>query len=190
MTNKLPENSPIEVVPSKQVKLLFSWKAPIRPFKKRDKEFWTTVLSIIFLLSLILLFVKEWVLIAAMISLIFLFYVLSTVLPEEIEYRITSQGINFEDSRYDWEALRRFWFSSKYNSRILHLESWLRSTGKINLVINKNEEGKLKEILGKYLLNEEAEPTFLDRAAGWLSEKIPLEITEKEKAPPVPISSK
>jgi len=190
MTNELPEKPPIEVVSSKQVKLLFSWKAPIRPFKKRDKEFWTTVLSIILLLSLILLFVKEWVLIAAMISLVFLFYVLSMVPPEEIEYRITSQGINFEDSRYDWEALRRFWFSSKYDSRILHLESWFGGPRKVNLVINKNEEEKLKEILEKYLLNEEPEPTFLDRAAGWLGEKIPLEITEKEKSLPVPTSSK
>jgi len=104
------EASPVEVLPVRQMKILFSWKAPLRPFKRRDREFWTTVIAIIFLVGMILFFVKEWLLIAAMVALAFVYYVLSTVPPEEIEYRITNRGITFADKSYDWDYLWRFGF--------------------------------------------------------------------------------
>ena len=88
-----PENSPLEVLPSKELKILYSWMAPARPFKRRDKEFWTTIIAIVILVGLILFFVKEWFLIAAIISLTFVYYVLSTVEPEEIEYKISNRGL-------------------------------------------------------------------------------------------------
>lgn len=182
------EPQPIEVMSVRQLKILFNWKAPLRPFKKRDKEFWTTVLAIIFLLSLILFFVKEWFLIAAIFSLAFLYYVLSTVPPEEIEYRITNKGIAFEDRSYDWEFLWRFWFSDKYEQRLLNIDTRLSLPGRLSFVIKKEDETRIKEILEKYLLNEEAELTFFDKASAWLAKKVPLDLEEK-KEPTVTTSS-
>lgn len=185
------EPSPIEVMAVRQLKVLFTWKAATRPFKKRDKEFWTTILAIIFLIVLILFFVKEWFLIAAIISLAFVFYVLSTVPPEEIEYRITNKGVAFEDKSYDWEFLWRFWFSDKYDQRILNIDTRLNLPGRLLFVIKKEDEPKIKEILEKYLLNEEAPPTFFDKASNWLAKKVPLELEEKEgkkEVPPAPAS--
>ncbi len=184
-------SQPIEVMPVRQMKILFSWKAPIRPFKRRDKDFWTTVLAIIFLLSLILFFVKEWFLIAAIISLAFVYYVLSTVSPEEIEYRITNKGISFEEKSYDWDFLWRFWFSEKYGQKLLNIDTRLSMPGRLSLVIKKEDEPKIKEILEKYLLNEEAPLTFFDKASAWLAKKLPLELEKKESvaktssAPPI-----
>lgn len=175
------EAQPIEVMAVRQLKILFTWKAPLRPFKKRDKEFWTTVLAIIFLLSLILFFVKEWFLIAAIISLAFVYYVLSTVPPEEIEHRITNKGISFEDKSYDWEYLWRFWFSDKYDQRLLNIDTRLNLPGRLLFVIKKDEESKIKEILEKYLLNEEAPATFFDKASAWLAKKVPLDFEEKKE---------
>ena len=42
-----------------QLKTLLKWQAPIRPFKKRDREYYTTIAAIVFLLAVILLFLKE-----------------------------------------------------------------------------------------------------------------------------------
>lgn len=183
-----PEPQPIEVMAVRQMKILFSWKAPLRPFKKRDKEFWTTVLAIIFLLSLILFFVKEWFLIAAIISLAFVYYVLSTVPPEEIEYRITTKGISFGEKSYDWDLLWRFWFSNKYSERLLNIDTKLNLPGRLSLVIKKENEQVIKEIMEKYLLNEEAPLTFMEKASAWLAKKVPLDLEKREEVPPSPVS--
>lgn len=175
------ETQPLEVLPVRQLKVLFSWKAPIRPFKRRDKDFWTTVLAIIFLISLILFFVKEWFLIATIISLAFVYYVLSTVPPEEIEYRITNKGVAFEERSYDWDFLWRFWFSEKYGQRLLNIDTRLSLPVRLTFVIKKEDEEKIGKILGEYLLHEEAMPTFFDKAAAWLVKKVPLDLGEKKE---------
>lgn len=177
-TLKSKENAPVEVLPVKELKILLSWKAPSRPFKKQDREFWTTVLAIIFLISLILLFLKEWFLIATIMSLTFVYYVLSTVPPEEIEYQLTNRGIRFIKTEYPWESLYRFWISEKWGQKVLQVEGRTGLTGRLMLMLGNQDEFKVKEIMGKYLLYEEAPPTFFDKTSEWLSKKIPLEKTE------------
>src|SRR3989344_2388837 len=76
---------------------LHSWKAPSRPFKKRGREFWVTVLSIAALLAFVLFLAEGVMPVILIISLVFLFYVLSTVTPEEIEYKITNRGVKVAD---------------------------------------------------------------------------------------------
>lgn len=177
------ENTPLEVLPSKELKVLYSWIAPERSFKRRDKEFWTTVISIVVLVGLILFFVKEWFLIAAIISLVFVYYVLSTVEPEEMEYKITNRGIIYAGATYPYEAISQFWFSEKYGQRTVNFE--LRGTGligRITILIGKGDEKTIKEMLLKYLIEEEIKPGFLDRAADWIQKKVPL---ESEKKTPV-----
>ena len=186
----LAENSgtpPIEVLPSKELKILYSWMAQVRPFKKRDKEFWTTVIAIVILVGLILFFVKEWFLIAAIVSLTFVFYVLSTVKPEEMEYKITNRGIIYTGQTYPFEAIRQFWFSEKYGQRVVNFELQGGGLdGRLTILVGKGEEGKIKEILLKYLVEEEVKPNFLDKAADWLQKKVPLE--SEKKVPPANIT--
>ncbi len=174
--------SPLEVIPSKAIKILYSWKATSRPFKKRDKEFWTTVITILILVSLILFFVKEWFLIATLISLTFVYYVLSTVPPEEIEYKITNKGILFAGDEYPYETINQFWFSEKYGHRLINFELKTGLIGRLTLVINPEDEKKLKEILQKYLVEETVKPTFLDKASNWLQNKISFESPKKKNS--------
>jgi len=171
---------PLEVIPSKELKILYIWKAPSRPFKKRNKEFWTTILSILFLMALILFFVKEWFLIAAIISITFVYYVLSTVEPEEIECKITNRGIVYAAETYPWEAIDQFWFGYKYGQRTLNFKIRSGLVAHLCLLVGKGEEDKIKQILLKYLIEDEPPPSFLDKAAAWLQKKIPLE-TETAK---------
>jgi hypothetical protein len=175
------KDQPIEVIPVRQMRVLFTWKAPIRPFKRRSKEFWLTALAIILLTSLIFIFFKEWFFIATILAAAFVYYVLSTVPPEELEYRITTKGISFEKTNYDWDLLWRFWFSEKHNSRILNIDTRLTVPGRITFVVPREDEGTIRETLEKYLINEEAPPTFLEKAADWLTKKFPLEIETEEK---------
>src|SRR6476660_4288551 len=103
-------------------KELFSWKGPSRPFKRRDREFWVTVGAIAFIGGLILFLIEGVMPVVLIISVIFLFYVLSTVPPETIEYSITNMGVKIADRRTDWDNLTRYWFTKRFDSDLLVFE--------------------------------------------------------------------
>ena len=96
-----------------QEETLFTWKSPSRPFKKREKEFFTTIAAIVFLLAVILVFVKEFLLIGAIVALSFVAYVLATIPPEVVEHRISTLGIDSVGHFNKWEELINFRFSQR-----------------------------------------------------------------------------
>jgi len=168
--------SEVTVVPA-LAKELLAWKGQTRPFKKRSREYFSTLAAIAFLVVVILLFIKEWFLIGVVIALSFLAYVLSTVPPEKVVYKLTTWGVEVSSRKYRWEDLRRFWFSRKWDCYVLHLETLVAFPRHLQLVFK--EEGKkreIKEIIAKYLVFEKPEPTYLDKAADWLQKKIPLDL--------------
>ncbi len=171
------QSRPIEVLPVHEIKILFSWRAPGRVFKRRNREFWFTVLSIAFLLSVIFFFIKEWPLIAVLAALIFVYYVLSSFPPEEIDYQITNKGIRFSGKEYLWEEISRYWISEKWKQKILNFETKLRFPAKIEFLFKNEDEERIREILKKYIPEETPPSSFLDRASNWLAEHVPLEIS-------------
>jgi hypothetical protein len=171
-TLKKSEAAPIANTKPVPEKDLFVWKAPSRPFKRRDRDFWMTVVAIAVIFGLILFLIEGVMPVILIIAIVFLFYVLSTVEPEEIEYKITNKGVKIADKRTDWEMFTRFWFSRRFNSRLLVFET-LALPGRLELVVKETDTQKLKKILAKYLLEEEAPPSGLDRAANWFSKKLP-----------------
>lgn len=172
MSTKDPE--PVTVM-QEPLRDLLVWKAASRPFKKRDREYYTTIGAIIFLLAVILLFLKEWLLIAVIISIGFLSYVLSTVVPQEVENKITTRGIAIDDKRFDWPFLNRFWFSLKWGSAILNIETKVAFPRHLMILYSAPDQEKIKKILERYLILEKPAKTFVDKASLWLQKKVPLE---------------
>ena len=160
-------------------KTLFEWEAPERAFKKRNKDFWITAISILVLFSVVLFFVKEFFLIVALVSVLFLYYVLSTVPPQIAKYKITNRGIDFGDSKYSWDILLRFWFKKSLDTELLEFETNLRLPRQISLVINEADKEKIKEIVLKKLPLVESSPNFVDKMAKWWTDKMPWEKREK-----------
>lgn len=153
-------------------KTLFVWRAPSRPFKRRNKDFWMTVMAIASVFGLILFLVEGVMPVILIISIIFLFYVLSTVEPENIEYSLTDRGVKIADKRTDMELLTRFWFARRHNDELLVFETQM-VPGRLELVINTKDKEKIRKTLLEYLSEEEASPSSLDRATNWLSKKLP-----------------
>jgi len=173
---KSEKKQPLEVLPVKEEKILFEWEALERPYQRKDREFWTTVLSILGLVCLILFFVKEWFLIAALIALVFLYYVLTTVPPQRAKYKITTKGVYITPSqKIDWDLLRRFWFDQKWGHDLLHFETWLNFPRVVSFVVSSKDKKKIVEILKKHLPQEKSAPNFLDKFSSWLTKKFPLE---------------
>lgn len=167
-----------EANPSKETsqaqkeKDILSWTAPARPFKRRNRKFYVTLIAIAAIVGLVLFLAEGYMPVILIISLVFLFYVLNTVEPENLEYKITSKGIKVSDKTTDWSLFTRWWLTKRFDSKLLVLE--MRSLpGRMELVYNPEDEGKIRKTLSQHLPEEEASPSFLDRTAVWIANKMP-----------------
>ena len=151
---------------------LVTWTAASRPFKRRDREFYVTIIAIAGIVGLVLFLIEGFMPVVLIVSLVFLFYVLSTVEPEKIEYKITNKGVKVVGKRTDWQVMVRFWFSRRFDNELLVIET-LGLPGRMELVIDSQDKDKIKKALSAYLLEEEAPPSYLDRAANWFAKKLP-----------------
>ena len=159
----------------REEKSLLIWEAPERTFKRRDKDFWITAIAILVLVSVILIFVKEFFLIVALGSALFLYYVLSSVPPGMITNRITNRGVYFGDLFYPWSDLARFWFKKSVDNQVLYFETQLRFPREVSLIVDGLDTDELKELLLTQLPLVETSPRFIDKATTWLGQKLPLE---------------
>ena len=154
---------------------IYEWVQMERPFKKRNKEFWITAIAILVLVSVIFIFIKEFLLIVALFSALFTYYALSTVEPHQIRYRITNRGIYWGDSRMEWELLRRFWIKSNLDSEAVFFETNLRFPRQVSMIINPEDKEKLKKIIARRIPCLDDSPEFVDKVTNWFGKKFPLE---------------
>ncbi len=152
-----------------------AWTSPSRLFKRRDKEYFTNIGAIVFLLTIILIFAKEFVLVAAVLAIVFLVYVLSTVPPEDVSHRLTNLGIESAGHFYRYVELREFWFDAQWGQTMLVIAPIL-GPRIIVLLDHEQQKDDIRTILAKHIpFREIPDKTWIDNAASWLSDKIPLE---------------
>ncbi|MDD3679781.1 MAG: hypothetical protein PHX72_02935 [Candidatus Shapirobacteria bacterium] len=173
--------APQEVVPSHRIKIILSWQAPERIFKPRNKEFWTTVLSIALLVSVILFFAKEYFLIAVIFALIFLYYILSTQPPKDIEYKITNQGLVLSEQKYAWGLLEYFFIDQEENQEILYVNTLLNFPKRLILPLGKQDKKEVSEIMEDFLPYHKPDPSFIDKSTDWLAKTFPLDTSQEKK---------
>lgn len=154
----------------------YEWTAASRPFKKRNRQFYTTVGLITGLISLILFFAGQFLPIAVVISIAFLGYVLSSVPPERVTNKITTYGVRADEALFYWDELGRFWFEDRYGEPLVNIET-ARFPGRITLLMNPDQKETIEAILSRVLLQEKPKDTFIDKSAKWLQEKIPLDVS-------------
>ena len=171
-----------ETVDVNEERVLFEWEAPERSFQQRDRDFWITAIAILVLVSVILIFVKEFFLIVALGSVLFLFYVLSTVPPEKVKNKLTNRGVYFGELHYSWDLLERFWFKKSLSSETIQFETKLRFPRQVPLVIDEKDKEKIREIVLKRIPLLESSPTFVDKLTKWFGERLPLENRTNNKS--------
>jgi len=176
------------------VKDLFSWKSLNRPMWSYSRDVFTTFAVIALLLSFIVAFIQEFLLIVVVWAAYFLFYALSKVPPVEVEHKITTEGVVSMDKSYLWSELGPFWFTEKGDQTVLHI---LHSNifGQLILLVDKKDKEKIRDILVEFLpYIETPQKSTTDKLADWFGKKFPLEsmVTRNFKAtdtPPAPPSA-
>lgn len=154
--------------------VLLEWRAPSRPFKKRNRQFYLTISAIVGLICLILFFAGQFLPIAVVIALAFLGYVLASVKPDEVTNQITSYGIRNDQTLYYWEEMGRFWFTEKFKQPVLNIEV-PRFPYRVAILIDDLPKDELQDVLSYVLLLEQPPLTWLDKAAERLQQLIPLD---------------
>ncbi len=168
----MPDSEPYGTFKKIEEKVLVNWIAPARPFKRRSRDFYITILAMASLFGLVIFFIEGFMPILLMISLIFLFYVMSTVEPENIEYQITNLGVKVAGNTTSWELMGRFWFARRFGSELLVIEI-ARLPGRMEIVVTPEVKEQVKAELEKKLTHEAIPPSRLDRMTGWFSKKLP-----------------
>ena len=161
-----------------EVKTLLSWEAPSRPFRPKDRSYYTTVGILVVLLALIALLAQEFLLIGVLFALAFVAYVLAFVPPGDTTYKISTQGITIGDHFYFWHDLDSFWFKEKENHQVLFIQTRLNFPGQLMLVLAENKEEEVKNSVARFLpFHEIPKTSLLDRWVEALQKHFPLENT-------------
>jgi len=165
----MPEEKP------EGIKTLVTWKSPLRVFKKRDQRHFTNLILVVFLISLVLIFFKEFLLVGVILALVFVAYVNSSVEPPEFEHKITTQGLTSGGHTYAWGELSNFWLVQKDGRAVLNIDTKVRFPGRVFAVLNDDSAAEVQQALSKYLpFREELKVTWLDRLTDWFSQKLQL----------------
>lgn len=158
------------------VKTLLAWHAPARPYRKRNRDFYVTSSLIVFLVSIILFFFSQYLLIVVVLSFLFVVFVLYTIPPHSVYYRISTEGIRLEDKFYLWQELYDFYFTQKEGVTLLHIRTDSYVAGELILLLGDMDRNHVKSVLIRYLpFREYVRPTFMEKSATWLSTNFPLE---------------
>lgn len=158
------------------VRTLLSWTAPGRPFRKKKREFYLSVLLIFFLIELIVFLFAQYQLMLAVAAVTFLSIVLSTVPPKDFHYRVSTEGVKVEDHFYIWGELYDFYFKKIDGVDTLIIRTEALIPGELRITLGNISKEHARQVLINFLpYREVVSQTFMEKSGEWLSKNFPLE---------------
>jgi len=161
----------------KNPQVIYQWRAPLRPYKRRSALILRFYLTVAFLLSAIMFFFGDKILIIPIWALVFLFYVLTITPPPEVDNKITTFGIEAAEVTLRWEFLSHFYFGKRFGFYTLTVVSRAPYFYHAYLVVPSEEiKRRLIGLLSEHLIyQEKPQKTLVDRAIDWFSNLMPDE---------------
>jgi len=175
----------------KNPQVIYSWKAPLRPYKKRSKIILRFYVALSLLLSLIIFFFGDKIILLPIWSILFLFYTLTITPPPEVENKITTFGIESAGVIASWENLSHFYFGRRFGFDTLTIVSQPPFFYHFYLVLPNNEvKEKVFSILTQHLIyQEKPKKTLTDKIADFFLSLLPEEEEETITQKDAPVAS-
>jgi len=175
----------------KNPQVIYSWKAPLRPYKKRSKLILRFYVALSLLLSLIIFFFGDKIILLPIWSILFLFYTLTITPPPEVENKITTFGIESAGVIASWENLSHFYFGRRFGFDTLTIVSQPPFFYHFYLVLPNNEvKEKVFSILTQHLIyQEKPKKTLTDKIADFFLSLLPEEEEETITQKDAPVAS-
>lgn len=155
--------------------VVYSWRAPLRAYKKRAGHILRFYLALAFLLSVIVFFLGDKILLIPIWSLLFLFYTLTITPPPMVDNKITKFGIETAGITMRWEMLSHFYFSQRFGFTVMTIVSHGPYYLHAYLIIPDEETKKnvMKILVEHIMYQDKPVRTYTDRLIDWLSHLIP-----------------
>lgn len=157
--------------------ILYSWTAPLRAYKKKPIGVLRFYFAVAVLLTIIVVFLKEYMLTIPIWSTIFLIYALTITPSHDTMHTITKFGLHTGEKTYHWETLSHFYFIKKFDYYLLVVLTKQTFMHPLYLVIpNEDIRHDVLQLLAEHLVYQESpEKTFSDKMAEWLTSLMPEE---------------
>ena len=173
---EVKETEPNQEEPKKEEEVYLTWQSPSRPFKKRDRNWFIRLCSLVLILCLVFVFFQWFLLVAVSVALTFVAYALSTVEPEVLEHRISSRGVTTAGRLFLYEGLKDFYFIQKYGRDILYIKVAGRVPGILIILLGDQDKNKVRDFLKKHLsFIEDAPVSFVDKLFEYVAKKLSLD---------------
>jgi len=156
--------------------VLFRWSCEgIIRGSKTNPKFVRMFAIIGIVVGILLALMQDFVLLLAIASTIFFYYVLrNKYVPSEIEYEISNYGFKYGDKVYYWMDLKHFFFSKRGDQELLILVTNEDIFGNYVILFKLEDKEKIFELLKNRILFLEKEPknpvdNFLDYVSSKLN---------------------
>ena len=156
MEEKQQLTHPEEVTKAKPIekeKTLLIWEGPERPFKARDRKYYSGMISIEVVLFLFLMFAGQYILVLVFLSVLFAAYSLYSIPPKKIPYVLTDVGVEIDGEKRPWSAFKGYFITKNLDQKIINLE--ISTKNLLNLVYlipnNLQTLDEAQKIVEKYL---------------------------------------
>ncbi len=155
--------------------VVYSWKAPLRAYKKSNKKVLRFYIAVALLLTLIIFFLGDRILIIPIWSILFLFYVLTITPPPIVENKITKFGIETAGITLRWDVLSHFYFTDRFGFTVLTLVTNPPYNFHAYMIITSDQVKKaVMKILAEHIVYQDKPMlTLTDRMIRWLTYLIP-----------------
>ena len=168
------EEDPVQKKEVVQNIKLFEWSAPDRYQFKFDNKGFLIIVVLSLLFALLLAILGNYLLMAAIMSMLFLLYVAGTTKPVKVKHRITARGIETGEKLYEWYMLDSFFFSQREKTNLLIVQTKLNFPKVLIFLLDSKDRDPLFVLLQDKLLYEDI------KKWGWLDrmnygEYVPLE---------------
>jgi len=127
-----------------------------------------------FLASIILYFIEGIMPVLVIWAMVFMLWAMSRTEPRLEKYAISSWGLKTKERTYRFEEMTNFWFETKWGGRLMRI-NLAKVPWHLVIVINSEDEDKIRKIMLQSVTYQEPTVTAVDRLVKWLGDKIPLE---------------
>lgn len=163
--------------PERDRKVLHKWEAKTTPTKTQlNNRATRTYIVMGIIISVVLVAMQEFLLIFAILSLIFVKYILYKTPTSIISYELTNHGLIYDGKLFYWYKFKHFFISRIDGADVFVLDLKNEIPGRLYLTIIPQDKEKIKTIIEDHVFYLKEEPkTFADKSYDLLISKLNLD---------------
>jgi hypothetical protein len=128
---------------------LFNWNVTIAPYKM-PKRIIRSAMVFVILFVIFLILVRDWMFLFLILGFAFLFNLIVNSPAKKIEYKIFSNGFEYDGMFFGWDEFNHFFFYED-NPNLIIITTKDTIPGRVYVYVDDTNKLKIDEMLNRYL---------------------------------------